>query len=260
MTPKSNEIVLDVNADEYSLNGYVLGKTVVDVSNNDNLLIKALDKELKRIRQNENKEAKKNNLPSKEFLVKFHFDENLSFNEFYKAVATFGFSGFTSVQYVIGSDFKVVYTLFMPKRNNECQQARSAGVLRLLKNYRGNTDLSSDEVWEQRIKEKAILIECARKYIDLSLTIEMKNGKSVYTVGLNETGLIDGNKLYQFETDEEVWKYIEDIRLRRSLNDKEDRDKILLALRKDVLLKDLAPIIKRLTDYGYKINYAAIGG
>lgn len=256
MTPKPGEIVLDVNVEEYSLNGKVLGKTVPDISNNDNLLIKTLDNDLKRIRRNEIEKAKKNNLSLKEFLVKLHLDEDLSFDEFYKALATFGFSGFTSVQYVIGSNFKDAYTLFMPERNNECRQAKNAGFLRLLKNYGGRTGLSSDEVWEQRIKEKAILIECARKYIDLSLYLEDKS----YTVGLNETGMTDGNKLYRFETDEEVWKFIEDIRSRRSLRDKEDRDRIMLALRKNFLLKDLVPIIRKLTDYGYKINYAIVGG
>lgn len=260
MTPKPGEIVLDVNLDEYSLNGNVLGKTYADISNNDKLLIKSLDKELKRIRQNEIKSSKMNIHLSEEFLVKLHFDESLSYDEFYKASATLGFSGITSIQYVIGSNFKEIHTLFLPKRNDECRQAKSAGVMRLLKRYSGNTDLSSEEVGEQRVKEKAILIECARKYIDLSLTIETKDNKWVYTVGLNETGLTDGNKLYQFEKDTDVWKFIEDVRLRRSLSDKEDRDKILLALRKNVLLKDIAPIIKKLTSYGYKISFAQIGG
>lgn len=259
MTPKPGEIVLDVNLDEYSLNGNVLGKTYADISNNDKLLIKSLDKELKRIRQNEIKSSKMNIHPSEEFLVKLHFDESLSYDEFYKALATLGFSGFTSIQYVIGSNFKEIHTLFLSKRNDECRQAKSAGVTRLLKRYSGNTDLSNEDVWEQRIKEKAILIECARKYIDLSLTFETIDNKWVYTVGLNETGLTDGNKLYQFENDTDVYKFIEGVRQRRSLNDKEDRDKILLALRKNVLLKDIAPIIKKLTSYGYRINFALVG-
>lgn len=259
MTPKPGEIILDVNVDEYSLNGNVLGKTFADIFNNDNLLIKSLDKELKRIRRNELKETKENNLSSKELLVKLHFDEDLSFDEFNKVAATFGFSGFTSIQYVIGSNFKEIHTLFLSKRNDECRQAKSAGVTRLLKRYSGNTDLSNEDVWKQRIKEKAILIECARKYIDLSLTFETIDNKWVYTVGLNETGLTDGNKLYQFENDTDVYKFIEGVRQRRSLNDKEDRDKILLALRKNVLLKDIAPIIKKLTSYGYRINFALVG-
>lgn len=254
MTPKPGEIILDVNVDEYSLNGNVLGKTFADIFNNDNLLIKSLDKELKRIRRNELKETKENNLSSKELSVKLHFDEDLSFDEFNKVVATFGFSGFTSIQYVIGPNFKDAYTLYMPQRNSE-----NNAVLRLLQTT-DEKKLSKDEIWDRRIKEQERQIEHARKYIDLSLTIETKDNKWVYTVGLNETGLTDGNKLYQFEKDTDVWKFIEEVRLRRSFNDKEDRDKILLVLRKDVLLKDIAPINKKLTSYGYRINYAALGG
>lgn len=252
MTPKPGEIVLDVNLDEYSLNGNVLGKTFADIFNNDNLLIKSLDKELKRIRRNELKETKENNLSSKELLVKLHFDEDLSFDEFNKVAATFGFSGFTSIQYVIGSNFKDAYTLYMPQRNSE-----NNAVLRLLQTT-DEKKLSKDEIWDRRIKEQERQIEHARKYIDLSLTIETIDNKWVYTVGLNETGLTDGNKLYQFENDTDVYKFIEGVRQRRSLNDKEDRDKILLALRKNVLLKDIAPIIKKLTSYGYRINFALV--
>lgn len=59
MTPKSGDIVLDVNVEEYSLNGKIIGKTNVDISSDDNLLIKPLDDELKRIRQNEFNDAVK---------------------------------------------------------------------------------------------------------------------------------------------------------------------------------------------------------
>ena len=112
MTPKPGEIVIDVNIEEYSLNGNVLGKTVADISNNDNLLIKSIDSEIKKIRQSKLNEAIKKKQPVEETKAKIHFDDNLSYNEFYKVAATFGFSGITSIQYVIGSNFKEVYTFF----------------------------------------------------------------------------------------------------------------------------------------------------
>ena len=259
MTPKPGEIILDVNVDEYSLNGNVLGKTIVDISNNDNLLIKALDKELKRIRQNENKEAKENNLSSKGFLVKVHFDDNLSFDEFHKALATFGFSGFTSIQYVIGSNFKDIYDLHLRQRSSgsdECDQLNS--TKRALDLLLGK--ISKNQVLEQQIKIKECQIERAMNYIDLSLSFENQDGNWDYIVGLNETGLTDGKKLYSFNTENELWKFIEDIRLRRGLQDKKDKDEIMFALRKNVSLKDLAPIIKKLTSYGYKISFALVSG
>ena len=38
MTPRQGEIVVDVNVNEYSLNGTVIGKTAADISNNDLLI------------------------------------------------------------------------------------------------------------------------------------------------------------------------------------------------------------------------------
>ena len=49
MTPKPGEIVVDVNVNEYSLNGTVIGKTAADISNNDDLLIEPLNNELQKI-------------------------------------------------------------------------------------------------------------------------------------------------------------------------------------------------------------------
>ena len=70
MTPKTGEVVLDINAEEFSLNGKVLGKTTTDISASDDLLIESLDKELKRIRGLEQEEALKNGKPPRYILVK----------------------------------------------------------------------------------------------------------------------------------------------------------------------------------------------
>ena len=49
MTPKPDEPVLDVNVDEYSLNGKVLGKTQ-DVFLSDDIRIVPLDSEFEKMR------------------------------------------------------------------------------------------------------------------------------------------------------------------------------------------------------------------
>ena len=51
MTPKQGEVVIDVNTEEYSLNGIVIGKTAFDIMLNVDLLIEPLDNELKEIRR-----------------------------------------------------------------------------------------------------------------------------------------------------------------------------------------------------------------
>ncbi|MBR6450742.1 MAG: hypothetical protein IKS96_12545 [Fibrobacter sp.] len=274
MTPNPGEIVVDVNIEEYSLNGNVVGKTAADISNNGNLLIKRFDDELKKIRQNKFNESIKKGLPFEETKVKIHLNDNLTYDDFYKVFATIGFSGYTWIQYVIGSNFKEVYTLSLPERvspddwMNSCQSVRSVVALRMIKEKTsqllnknpGKVELTNDEIWEQRIKEKAILIECARKNIDLSLRVMNKGKMNSYSVDLNETGLTDGYKTHNFNTDVELWNFIEDIQSRLELRDKEDREKIVLAVNNDVLLKNITSIIKKLTTYGYKISFAKLGG
>ena len=273
MTPNPGEIVVDVNIEEYSLNGNVVGKTAADISNNGNLLIKRFDDELKKIRQNKFNESIKKGLPFEETKVKIHLNDNLTYDDFYKVFATIGFSGYTWIQYVIGSNFKEVYTLSLPERvspddwMNSCQSVRSIVALRtikektsqLLNKNSGKIELPNDNL-EQRIKEDSILVECARKKIDLSLRVESKGEVNFYSIGLNETGLTDGYKTYNFNTDVDLWKFIEDIRSRLELQDKEDRDKIMLVLGNSLLIKNITPIIKKLTTYGYKINFAKMGG
>lgn len=57
MTLNSNEPVLDVNLDEYSLNGNVIGKTATDISAIHDLLIVPLESELNQKRKIELEEA-----------------------------------------------------------------------------------------------------------------------------------------------------------------------------------------------------------
>jgi hypothetical protein len=71
---------------------------------------------------------------------------------------------------------------------------------------------------------------------------------------LNESGLIDGAKFYTYENIDDVWKFIEDIRLRRELQDKEDCDQIFVVLERDMMVKNLAPVAKKLKTLGYKIR------
>jgi len=87
MTPKPDEPVLDVNVDEYSLNGKVLGKTATDISaiDMDSLRVLPLESELMRIWSAEREKSLKNNQPADEFdIAKLHVDDNLSYGDFLK--------------------------------------------------------------------------------------------------------------------------------------------------------------------------------
>ena len=273
MTPKQGGIVIDVNNDEYSLNGTVIGKTDTDISNSDDLLIKPLDNELKKIRRVEQKEALRKGIPADELSnARFHFDENVSYDVFYKVLSTMGFSGYVSIQYVIGSNFREPLDMNLPERSSlsfsdeginlfSCQRAKKRRQMDKLSVMTPQEfkRIITDEKFlyrrtNRRIKDTELLVKCAQKFIDLSLAIKSNGNGVSYVVSLNESGLIDGEKLYTYENIDDVWKFIEDIRLRRELQDKEDSDQIFVSFKKDVLVKNFASIVKKLKTYGYKIR------
>ena len=271
MTPKTGVVVLDINAGEFSLNGKVLGKTATDISASDDLLIESLDNELKKIRQIEQEEALKDNQPADEKVIaKVHINENLSYDVFYKVISTLGFSGYTSIQYVIGSNFKEPFVWDLPERSQlsfsedhvdlfSCSQARNRRSIGELLERRHHKNNLAVEIAARRVKDKELLIECARRYIGLSITLRA-NEEFSYVVSLNETGLIDGSKFYTYQNQDDLWKLIEDLRLRRELQDKEDRNQVRVILEKDMLIKNLVPVVKKLKALDYKVYLAFIGG
>lgn len=241
MTPKQGEIVIDVNNDEYSLNGNVIGKTITDISNSDDLLILPLDNQLKAMRRAYQKEALRKGISADESNARLHVDENLSYDVFYKVMTSMGISGYLTFQYVIGSNFREPLDMKLPERCSPLSSGINSCTCQRAKLRKQNTEL---------------LKECARKFIELFLAIKPNGNGVSYLVGLNESGLIDGQKIYTYENIDDVWKLIEDIRLRRDLQDKEDRNQIIVVLGKDMLVKNLAPVVKKLKIFGYKVNFA----
>ena len=268
MTPKPGEVVLDVSADAYSLNGTVIGKTVADISNNDDdLLIKPLCGELQKIKRLETEEALRTGIPADESKAKIRIDENISYVTFYKFMATTMFNGYDPIQYVIGSNFSEPHVMavledmsstFSGERVNRftCRQAKLRLQMAELSEKISHKRKSNDEIWDSRIKDTELLIKCAQKYMDLSLAIRFNGDAFYYQLGLNESGLIDGKKIDTYENIDDVWKIIEDIRLRREFQEKNDRNQILVILERDMPVKNLAPVLKKLEALGYKVNLA----
>ena len=173
---------------------------------------------------------------------------------------------------MIGSNFREPLDMNLPERSSlsfsdedinpySCQRAKKRMQMDKLSvmTYQEFKRIITDKILYgrriyRRIKDTELLIGCAQKFIGLFLTIRSNGNGVSYLVGLNESGLIDGEKLYTYENIDDVWKFIEDIRLRRELQDKEDRDQIFVSFKKDVLVKKFAPIVKKLKTYGYKIR------
>ncbi|WP_295860770.1 hypothetical protein [uncultured Fibrobacter sp.] len=272
MTPKPGEIVVDVNVNEYSLNGTVIGKTVADISNNDDLLIEPLNNELQKIRLAEREEALRTGIPRDEFSkAKIRIDENISYVTFYEFIVTTMVNGYGPVQYVIGSNFSEPHVMDVPEEMSStfsgervnrftCGQAKIGLQMAELSEKTSHKRKSNDEIWDSRIKDTELLIRCAQKYLDLSLAVRFNRDAFYYQLGLNESGLIDGKKIDTYENIDDVWKIIEDIRLRPGMQDKEDRDLIVVVFENDILVKNLAPVVKKLKSFGYKVNLAILGG
>lgn len=242
MTSSDMVSVIDVNAKEYSINGNVIGQTFDDIVQADNLLIKTIDLRLKSLIRKTN-----------EYSLHIHLAETLSYDVFYKIIATAGFSGITGIQYVVGDKFKTPFAIYLPERNDKgCTKFRS--TMRLLQ-LLNETYKSSDEF----LKDKRQEIECAEKYMELSLFVSWQNKTKQYEVFLNELGIIGGGKTYTFEKEIELYNFFEDIRSRKELENKLDRNKIVFVANKNILLKDFTSVITKLTEYGYQISYATLG-
>ena len=284
MTPKPDEPVLDVNVDEYSLNGTVLGKTANDISAFDDVYDKPLHNELREIRANDQENALRNGRDASCVKAKLHVDENLSYGDFYKSLVSMIYAGYDEISYVIGSNYKDVIH-FSFKGNSNLMFESCVILLSRMKWYRleylrNRQKLSIGEILDMHTKDEKIEKECYEKYssLDLLLSYYPKGDGNAYVVSLNETFFnnsrpFDGFNFYTFDNETDLWKFIENIRSRVESQDKhKEQNKVLkllvdilagpnniaLAFEKDIPMKDIAPIIKKLNGYGYRINFSVV--
>ena len=277
-TLKEDEIILDVNTEEYLLNGTVIGKTATDISVIDDVIDKPLHKEVCRVRTKFQEDALRRGESGDGFdFAKLHVDENLSYGDFYKAFSSMFFCGYSVFDIAIGSNYKDVFRLSIPSTN---YMWCGLVILRMkglrYKYLRNRQRLSLDEMSEIDVKDR----ECVEDHetLDLLLSFYRKDDGIAYVVSLNESffnkgSRFDGYNFYTFNDENDLWKFIEDVRSRverqteKKPETKQDRvlrllidaldgpNKITLVFEKDVLMKDIAPIIKKLNTYGYRFAF-----
>ena len=276
MTPSSNIPVVNVNNEEYSVNGTVIGKTKTDISSSEDLLIEPLEGELKTIYEVNAEDILKagQSFDWKANTAKLHVDDSLSFGDFFKITATMGFVGYPNIKYAIGTDFKDIYKLKLPTRSTNCFcpfYIRGLAFLRH-KYMRHRQKLSVNEIIALG-KGGSYELECFEDYnaLDLLLSFYREDKEINYVVSLNEDALKeDGSfhefKFYTFKKETDLWKFIEDIcsKAEQQTQKKSARcssdllgDRVTLVFEKNVLMKDIAPLIKGLKDIGYddRINF-----
>lgn len=277
-TLKEGEILIDVNTEEYTLNGSVIGKTATDISAIDDFIDKPLHKEVCRVRTKFQEDALRRGESGDGFdFAKLHVDGNLSYGDFYKAFSSMFFCGYSVFDIAIGSNYKDVFRLSIPSTN---YMWCGLVILRMkglrYKYLRNRQRLSLDEMSEIDVKDR----ECVEDHetLDLLLSFYRKDEGFAYVVSLNEAyfnkgSRFDGYNFYTFNDENDLWKFIEDVRSRverqteKKPETKQDRvlrllidaldgpNKITLVFEKDVLMKDIAPIIKKLNTYGYRFAF-----
>ena len=282
MTPKPDEPVLDVNVDEYSLNGMVLGKTATDISAIDDVYDNPLHKEACELRAKAQEKALRNNQPGDGFVsVKLHVDENLLYGDFYKSLFSMRSCGYWVFKIAIGSNYKDAFQLSLSTPNYMwCGLVRLSMKALRYKYLRNRQKLSLEEMLYKDVEKRKDQIECVKDYssLDLLLSYYPKGDGNAYVVSLNETFFnesrpFDGFNFYTYDNETDLWKFIENIRSRVESQDKhKEQNKVLkllvdilagpnniaLAFEKDIPMKDIAPIIKKLNGYGYRINFSVV--
>ena len=280
MTPSPDEPVVDVNVDEYSLNGTVLGKTATDISAIDSLLIEPLYKELRKTREHEQiEELKTQQVADRPGKIKLHVDENLSYGDFYKSFVSIFWGGYSVFNIVIGSNYKDFFQLDIPIVDYDLCGFFIGEMKELRYKYlRNRQKLSIAEILDKYTRDKyipdeKIEKECYEKYssLDLLLSFYPKYDGKTYVVSLNETFFnksrpFDGFNFYTFDDDADLWKFIENVRSKVESKNGDRRDRVLalldgrkdieLVFEKDIPMKEIAPIVKKLKTYGYRFVFS----
>ena len=280
MTPKPYEPVVDVGVDEYSVNGTVVGNTATDISvieAIDDVFDNPLHYELREIRAKDQENALRNGRDALCVDAKLHVDGDLSYGDFFKTFLSMRSSGYAGFKLVIGSNYKDVFQLDYPisfsPMPDLCYPVISDMKSLRFKKLLNHQKLSLDEVWDKDIEKRKNQIECVKGYssLDLLLHFYRYNDGYAYLVSLNETSLnndslFQGYKYYTFYNEADLWKFIENVRSKVESKNGDRRDRVLalldgrkdinLVLKKDIPMKDVVPVIKKLNEYGYRLNFA----
>ena len=250
LTPKKGEVVLDVRIDNYSLNGKVIGKTAVDFTEIDEYSsdkLEQINDALAKISANQTA------------IAKLHIDENLVYGDFYRSLITLA-SDYTSIQYVIGNNFKDVNSITTPKvyaDRHSCGLALMNATSFRITQLRSREELQDNKILVSEVfKRKDFAIQCLKDYTGLWLTLYEEGESLVYVISLNDADAAKGFRMFTFDNEMDLWKFIETIRSKVEFQNKKDRDEIMFMLKQDFALKKIVPIIKKLTDYGYQVYYA----
>jgi len=182
-----------------------------------------------------------------------------------------GFVGYTTINYVIGENYKDVFNVKLPTSSTNCICTffihRHVPFLRY-KYGRYRSKLLLNEILNVKNDFRESEIECFKDYkaLDMMLTFYGSKDGITYVVSLNENALREnssfhGYDYHSFNNQEDLWKFLADVRSKEeSFNQKNPPKEIKCAqdllespmkilFEKDVLMKDLAPPFLNIPTY-----------
>lgn len=108
---------------------------------------------------------------------------------------------------------------------------------------------------EREIRNQERERKCAENFMEMDFYIGEKDGKLDYSLALNESEAVDGFKEHKFQSDEDLWKFLENLKLKKELEYKLDRDEVMFVAPGDSTIKNFTPYISQFAKLGYKIGF-----
>ena len=252
MTPSENVVVIDVNSREYFINGQKVGDSFKDFLQNGDWRVQPILDFFSQFKQDRSK-------PLDEKEVHVHVAGNCTFNAFGKVLTTLNFEPLVGkVLYVIDKDFSSPIPAVNPAMDSEVQRCRNVSkdnIIKVSHMFKSEKGMTDDEILQKRLDEKQQEADCAENFMMINLILNTYDKMSPFVVSLNELGFLGGNRTYNFETEEEFLKYIEEIRSRESLQSKKDRDQIMVIVNREEPVANSNHVLRKLHEYGYEITF-----
>ncbi len=253
MTPSENVVVIDVNSREYFINGKKVGDSVKDFLQNGDWKVQPILDFFNQFKQDRSR-------PLDEKEVHVHVAGNCTFNAFGKVLTTLNFEPLVGkVLYVIDKDFASPIQAINPAWDSDVQTCRNAtkdNVIKVSHMVIGEKGLTDEEILAKRLSAKKLEAECAEDFMMISVIVNLYDKTSPFIVSLNELGFLGGKRMYNIASEEEFWKFIDEIKSRESLQNKKDKNQILFVVNREAPVASMSHIIRKLNDYGYEITFA----
>ena len=251
MTSTSRIVVLNITHKDFFINEKKIGETFKDVHDNGDWLIESVKKEIWNI-------IPRNEL--KDMTAHVHISEYCSFGDFIKIMRTLWVSGIASTQFVIGDNFNKPIQLNRHDgvdNTQRCRNIRSNHLMNEILREKLGEKISHEERLQKSLDNKQAEIDCAEKYLSLIVNHDDQRNEKPIMISLNEIGIVDGIRNYNFGTEQEVLDFLEKIKERPSLKNKKDRNEILFTEDENAPLSNSISLIQVLNEAGFEMSFAA---